>query len=100
MIELRWFDREVKDLPSYFNIANGRPRETVLQWRDGNYHDMLRATGEPVWRGSDWTDVPTVRESLSMAELQARMSAQNTSYSHDPAQAFPSSRNPYGATET
>lgn len=52
MIELRWLVRKDDHLNE----------ERVLQWREGHYSDCWTTNGKPDWVGSEWRDVPTVRE--------------------------------------
>ena len=67
MIELRHLDKEIptERVQPMTNVAHGRPRETVWQyrWREyrtvaGDANSVTAAIGE--W--SDWQDVKTVKE--------------------------------------
>ena len=59
MIELRW----ITGLPGTgrgITMGSGpQVYEMILQYREGGYDVVRRDTGEKLWCGSDWQDVPT-----------------------------------------
>lgn len=65
-IEMRWLDREVPSerIHPMTNIADGRPRERVLQFRQeyngfiGGYNPQGQMPVVPKW--GNWQDVPNV----------------------------------------
>lgn len=73
MVELRWLDRRVPDerIHPMMNVFHGKPRETVLQYRQ--WQVRIDASGAitplpmPItW--TDWQDVPTVRSDSGRGE--------------------------------
>jgi hypothetical protein len=58
MIELRWMEREVHPTPSD-DVDAVSWIKSVLQYREGHYDNWSSHVN---WVGSDWMDVPTVRE--------------------------------------
>ena len=62
MIELRWIERE-EESQACGEVSIGH-RVRVLQYRDARYELADRLTGEPVYTGSDWQDVPLVTDAV------------------------------------
>ena len=78
MIELRWYTHP--GTPVIFEAGGGLPMKPVvmmkglrvLQFRDGNYDTVERATGKEILSGSDWQDVQEIHAPDDIGDSPAK----------------------------